>query len=344
MAHMNSLSWGILGTGRIATLFAKNLPHSKTGKLAAVASRSQTTADRFAAEFHVRRGYGSYQALLNDPTIQAVYIATPHPMHAEWCIQTAQAGKHILCEKPLTLNHAEARTVIDAARRHGVFLMEAFMYRCHPQTAKLVELIRQKAIGEVRVIQASFGFHREFDAHQRLFSNDLGGGGILDVGCYPVSMSRLVAGVALGNPFAEPTEFHGCGHLATTGVDTWAVASMKFPGDILAVLATSTQVQQDDALRVFGSDGSIVVPVPWGPARDGGASTICLERNGHSPQEITTDSPQPIYAIEADHVAAHIEDRQSPAMNWEDSLGNMQVLDRWRAAAGVVYQSEKSPS
>jgi predicted dehydrogenase len=116
---------------------------------------------------------------------------------------------------------------------------------------------------------------------------------------------------------------------------------MKFPGDILAALATSTQVQQDNALRIFGSDGSITVPVPWGPARDGGVSTICLERNGQSPQEVTIDSPQPIYAIEADHVAAHIEDRQSPAMNWEDSLGNMLVLDRWRAAAGVVYRSEK---
>jgi predicted dehydrogenase len=338
---MNSLSWGIFGTGRIAGVFAKNLPQSNTGKLVAVASRSQAGADRFGAQFGVPRCHGSYQALLDDPSVQAVYIATPHPMHAQWCIKAAQAGKHILCEKPLAINHAEARTVIDAARRHGVFLMEAFMYRCHPQTVKLVELIREKVIGEVRVIQASFGFHREFNPNQRLFSNELGGGAILDVGCYPVSMSRLIAGVARGNPFAEPTEFHGCGHLVTTGVDTWAVASMKFPGDILAALATSTQVQQDNALRIFGSDGSITVPVPWGPARDGGVSTICLERNGQSPQEVTIDSPQPIYAIEADHVAAHIEDRQSPAMNWEDSLGNMLVLDRWRAAAGVVYRSEK---
>lgn len=339
---MNSLSWGILSTGRIAGVFAKNLPHSKTGKLAAVGSRTQMSADRFGAEFHVPHCHGSYDDLLADPTVQAVYIATPHPMHAEWCIKAAQAGKHILCEKPLTLTHAEALPVIDAARHHNVFLLEAFMYRCHPQTLRLVELLRERAIGEIRLIQASFGFHREFDPNQRLFSNKLGGGGILDVGCYPVSMSRLIAGAALGQPFAEPVEVNGCGHLATTGVDLWAVASMKFPGEILAALTTSTQVQQDNSLRIFGSEGSIFVPQPWGPAREAGKSTFLLERKGESPREIVVDSPLPIYAIEADHVAAHIEDRQSPAMNWDDTLGNMQALDRWRAAIGVVYQSEKS--
>jgi predicted dehydrogenase len=155
-------------------------------------------------------------------------------------------------------------------------------------------------------------------------------------------MSRLIAGVATGKPFAEPTEVNGCGHLATTGVDLWAVASMKFPGHILAALATSIQVQQDNTLRIFGSEGNIFVSQPWGPAREGGTATIFLERKGKSPQEIVVDSPQPIYAVEADHVAAHIEKRQSPAMNWDDSLGNMKALDRWRAAIGVVYQSEKS--
>jgi predicted dehydrogenase len=339
---MNSLSWGILSTGRIAGIFAKNLSKSKTGKLVAVGSRTQTSADRFGADYDVPHRHGSYEALLADPSVQAVYIAPPHPMHAEWCIKAAKAGKHILCEKPLTLNHAEALTVIDAARRHKVFLQEAFMYRCHPQTMKLVELVRQKTIGEVRVIQATFGFHREFNPNQRLFSNELGGGAILDVGCYTVSMSRLIAGVAIGQSFAEPIEVNGCGHLATTGVDLWAIASMKFPGNIIAALATSIQVQLDNVVRIFGSEGGITVPTPWQPAPDGGASTILLQRKGQPPQEIVVDSPLPTYAVEADNVAAHIEQRQSPAMNWEDSLGNMKALDRWRAAIGVVYHSEKA--
>ena len=236
---MNSLSWGILSTGRIAGIFAKQLSRSKTGKLVAVGSRSLATADKFAAEHHVPHHYGSYEAVLTDPDVHAVYIATPHTLHADWCIKAARAGKHILCEKPLTLNHAEALPVIEAARKHGVFLMEAFMYRCHPQTAKLVDLLRKRIIGDVRVIHASFGFHRDFNPEARLFKNALGGGGILDIGCYPVSISRLVAGVAMGKPFAEPVEVKGCGHFTPTGVDSWVVGSLKFPGDILAALAAS---------------------------------------------------------------------------------------------------------
>jgi predicted dehydrogenase len=339
---MNSLSWGILGTGRIAGIFARQLSQSKTGKLVAVGSRSQASADKFGAEYGVPRRHGRYEALLTDPAVQAVYITTPHPMHAEWSIKAAAAGKHILCEKPLTLNHADAVAVIDAARRHDVFLMEGFMYRCHPQITKLVELIREKAIGDVRVIQASFGFHRDFNPTTRLFSNALGGGGILDVGCYTVSLSRLIAGVATGKPFAEPIEVKGCAHFAPTGVDSWAVASLKFPGDIVAALTTSCEVQQENAVRIFGSNGRILVPAPWAQIHDGLTTTLVMERKGEPPQEIVVELPQPIFAIEADHVAAHIERRQAPAMNWEDTLGNMKTLDQWRASIGLVYESERT--
>ncbi|HUJ72538.1 MAG TPA: Gfo/Idh/MocA family oxidoreductase [Verrucomicrobiae bacterium] len=338
---MNSLSWGILGTGRIAGVFAKQLSETKTGRLIAVASRSQADADKFAAEHHTPHRHGSYQALLADPDVQAVYIATPHTLHAEWCIKAAAAGKHILCEKPLTLNHAEALPVIDAARKHRVFLMEAFMYRCHPQTAKLVDLLRAKTIGDVRVIHASFGFQRDFNPEMRLFKNSLGGGGILDVGCYPVSISRLIAGVELGKPFAEPLEVKGCGHLISTGVDSWAVASLKFRGGIIAALSTSVEVQQEIVLRIYGSNGRILVPAPFAQINDGATTKIIVQRKGEEPQEIVVESSQPSYAIEADHVAAHLEQRQSPAMSWDDSLGNMKTLDRWRESIGLVYESEK---
>jgi predicted dehydrogenase len=339
---MNSLSWGILGTGRIAGIFAKQLSQSKTGKLAAVGSRSQASADKFIAEYHVPRGYGTYDALLADSQVQAVYIATPHPSHVEWCLKAAKARKHILCEKPLTLNHTEAVAVVDAARKHDIFLMEAFMYRCHPQTAKLVDLLREKVIGEVRVIHASFGFHRDFNPEVRLFNNALGGGGILDVGCYTVSASRLVAGIATGKPFADPVEVKGCGHFAPTGVDTWATASLKFPGDILAALSTSVEVQQHNTLRISGSDGSIFVPAPWVQVKDSTTTRLFVQCKGGPQQEIVVESTQPAYAIEADHVAAHIEKRQAPAMSWDDSLGNMQTLDRWRKSIGLIYEAEKA--
>jgi len=339
---MNSLSWGILGTGRIAGIFAKQLSQSKTGKLAAVGSRSQASADRFTAEHRGPRGHSTYEALLADSQVQAVYIATPHSLHAEWCLKAAAAGKHILCEKPLTLNHAEALAVVEAARRYDVFLMEAFMYRCHPQTAKLIELLREKAIGEVRVIHASFGFHRDFNSEARLFKNMLGGGGILDVGCYPVSASRLIAGIATGKPFADPVEVKGCGHFAPSGVDTWATASLKFPGDILAALATSVEVQQHNTLRIHGSNGSIFVPAPWAQIHDSTATKLFVERKGEPQQEIVLELSQPAYAIEADHVAAYIEQRQAPAMTWDDSLGNMRTLDCWRKSIGLIYESEKA--
>ncbi|MGB9620027.1 MAG: Gfo/Idh/MocA family protein, partial [Armatimonadota bacterium] len=198
------LQWGIISTGRISGVFAKNLVPSETGELLAVASRTQAAADKFGDEYNVPRRYGSYQDLLDDPDVEAVYISTPHPMHAEWAVKAAEAGKHILCEKPLALNYSEAMAIIEAARRNDVFLMEAFMYRCHPQTARIVELVRGGAIGEVRLIQATFSFHAARDPEGRLLNPELAGGGIMDVGCYCCSMSRLVAGAALGKPFAEP--------------------------------------------------------------------------------------------------------------------------------------------
>ncbi len=339
---MNSLSWGILGTGRIAGVFAQQLSQSKTGKLVALGSRSQGGADKFAAEYHVPRVHASYEALLADPQVQAVYITTPHPLHAEWCLKAAAAGKHILCEKPLTLSHKEATAVVEAARKHGVFLMEAFMYRCHPQTARLVELLRKKAIGEIRVIHATFGFHRDFNPNVRLFNNALGGGGILDVGCYTVSMSRLVAGISTGKSFADPLEVKGCAHFAPTGVDSWAAASLKFPGEIIASVATSIEVQQQNTVRIYGSEGNIFIPAPWTQIKDGPTFKFVVERKSEAPEEIVVETTVPAYAIEADHVAAHIELRQSPAMSWDDSLGNMKTLDQWRKSIGLMYNSEKA--
>ena len=213
------LQWGILATGNIARAFAQGLTHSTTGKLVAVGSRSEDGARRFGQEFGLSpvSCHPTYEALLADPAVQAIYISNPHPGHAEWAIRCAEAGKHILCEKPLAMNHAEAMAVVEAARRHDVFLMEAFMYRCHPQTRRIVELIRDGAIGAVRVIQATFSFRAAPDPKSRLLDPELGGGGILDVGCYPVSMSRLIAGAATGAPFANPLKLAAIGHLGETG-------------------------------------------------------------------------------------------------------------------------------
>ena len=339
------LRWGILGTGRIAGIFARGVQDSVSGKLVAVGSRLEESASRFAQEFNIPKAYASYDELLADPEVEAVYIATPHPMHAQWAIRAAEAGKHILCEKPLALNHAEAMAIVEAAKEHDVFLMEAFMYRCHPQTARVVDMIRDGAIGNVRTIQATFSFDAGSNPESRLLRQDLGGGGILDVGCYCTSMARLIAGVALGKDFADPIELKAVGHIGEESrVDEYTAAVLKFPGEIIAQLATGVRVKQEDGVRIYGSDGWIHIPEPWIPGPNGEPTSIFLYKKGQStPEEIVVDPGSPLYAIEADTVASHIEDRQapSPAMTWEDSLGNMRTLDMWREQIGMIYDSER---
>jgi predicted dehydrogenase len=349
MSNQDSqVAWGILGTGAIAHTFARGLAKSRTGKLVAVGSRTQSSADAFAKEFAPIRAHGSYEALLADPAVKAVYISTPHPLHAEWCVKAARAKKHILCEKPLTLNFPEAIAVADAAREHGVFLMEAFMYRCHPQMARLVELIRSGAIGRVGVIQATFSYHGEYQAESRLYNNALGGGGILDVGCYTVSIARLIAGAAQGLPFANPEKLTGYAHLhPEAGTDLYAIASAQFPGGIFGQLATGVGLVQDDGVRVFGSEGSLRLPTPYTMCREGGSTTIFLTRKGTSESEkIVIETKDYLYALEADSVGdALAQGRlESPHMSVADSLGNMAALDAWRASAGLVYESEKRRS
>jgi predicted dehydrogenase len=263
-------------------------------------------------------------------------------MHAEWAIRAAEAGKHILCEKPLTMNHAEAVRVVEAARRHDVFLMEAFMYRCHPQTQRLVELVRAGTIGEVRAIQATFSFHSDYDPASRIYAKVLGGGGILDVGCYCTSMARLVAGAALGQTFAEPIDVAGTGHVGPTGVDHCAAACLRFPGDIVATLATGVSVRQENVVRIFGTRGHIFVPVPWTPGASADPTYLHVQIEGSEPQRIEIQPDRPLFAIEADVVAENLAHRQAPppAMTWDDTLGNMRTLDRWLAAIGVTYPSQ----
>ncbi len=341
------LNWGIIGPGSIAHAFAHGLRTSETGRLLAVASRSQGNADKFADEFGAAHRHASYEAILSDKDVQAVYIATPHPFHAEWAIRAARAGKHVLVEKPAGINHVQLTAMIEAAIENGVFLMEAFMYRCHPQTARLVELIRDKAIGEVRIIESAFSFNADPDERSRLLANELAGGAILDIGCYPLSVSRLIAGAAAGKDFAEPIEVKGTAHLGQTGVDEWAVAALRFPGGLLAHAAAAVGVHQDYTLRIYGSEGRIIVPSAWTLNRvEPEQGKIVLYRNGDSaPREIIIPARATSYAYEADVVGkavwAGLKQAPAPAMSWEDSLGNLRAMDRWRESIGLTYEMEK---
>jgi len=334
------LRWGIISTGKIARTFARALAQSETGELVSVASRTPDGVSAFAAEFSVARAHGSYEALLADPEVEAVYIATPHPFHAQWAIAAARAKKHVLCEKPLGMNYAEVSAIVQAARENDVFLMEAFMYRCTPQTRELVRLLRSGTLGRVKGIQASFCIDGAYPVSGRVLNNALGGGGILDIGCYPVSMARLVAGVANGESFNEPLELHALGHVGTSLVDEYTSAILKFPGEIVASLATAVQLWQDNSVRIFGSEGRLWLRSPWHPAHEADHSEIVIERPKREPEVIRVPSPGLLYGYEIDAVRAQLEQRQAAEMSWADSLGNALTLDRWRQALGVTFAAD----
>jgi predicted dehydrogenase len=339
------LNWGIMTTGWIARKFVTDLKQSRTGRLVAVGARKLADAEKFAQDFGGAHAHGSYEALLADPEVQAVYIGTPHPMHVEWAIKTAQAGKHILCEKPLTLNLADTQRIIAAAKQNNVLLMEAYMYRCHPQTLKLVELVRSGAIGEVRLIQATFNVARDFDPEHRMFKRELGGGAILDLGCYPVSFSRLIAGAALGRPFSDPIEFHATGRLHPLAqTDEYATAVVKYPGDIIAELSCGSTIFHEISARIYGTKGRIDVRDAYIPGLEGKDAEFYLHRPGVATPEKFAFPGRGIglYAYEADAVADAISrgEREVAQVSWADTIGNMTVLDQWRAAVGVRYNGE----
>lgn len=344
MNAATTIRWGIVGPGIIAKAFAAAVPRSRGAALVAIATRDPSRPG-LAEDFPGARIVAGYQALLDDPEVDAVYIATPHSGHAEWAIKAAEAGKHVLCEKPIAVSAAEAEAMIHAARKAGTFLGEAFMYRAHPMTAKIVELVRSGAIGEVRTIRSAIGFKMgNPDPEHRLLANDLAGGGILDVGCYPVSVTRLIAGAAQGEAFVDPESLHGVAHLGATGVDEWAAAVLKFPGDIIAQIGCSVMVSSHNLLRVDGSDGWLSVDTFWfASGKQGGRGEITLHTKGET-QTVVVDEPGWLYSFEieaaGDAIRAGRQEFEPPGMTWADTLGNMKALDKWRASVGLRFGIE----
>lgn len=329
------LRWGLLAAGTIAAEFAKGIQDSDSGELAAVAARSPERAAAFAERFDVTRSHGTYEELLADPDVDAVYVSTPHPLHTEWAIKAAEAGKHVLCEKPLTPTYAETQRVIEAAQHNDVFLMEAFMYRIHPQMRQLRELIESGTLGAVRAVDVTFSYASTV-APERLTDPALGGGGILDVGCYCTSLARLVSEAATGIEAVEPIEVSGMARLSADGVDEVAMGLLRLPGDILAQVSCGFRLAQDDHIRVYGEDAQVYIArPPWTHGmRPPGVSKLVLTRANGQTEHIKAQTEKGLFAAEADYVAAHIDDRQGPDVSWAESLANARTLDRWLAAVG----------
>ncbi|EMS95899.1 oxidoreductase [Agrobacterium tumefaciens str. Cherry 2E-2-2] len=348
MTTEQPIRWGIIGPGTIARTFADGIAHSRTGRLEAIATRNPDKPG-LAEAFAGARIINGYDALLADPDIDAVYIATPHTGHAEWAIKAIRAGKNVLVEKPIALSAYDADAIFHEAKKAGVFAGEAYMYRLHPQTSKLLELVKARAVGDIRIIRSSFGFNMgSFRADHRLFANETAGGGILDVGGYPVSMVRMIAGAVDGKPFAEPEKVAGAAHLGQSGVDEWASAVLKFANGIVAEVSCSIMAAQDNVLRIIGSEGRIEVKDFWFAAgHKGGAGRIDIIR-GDKVETIELPEDRWLYSFEVDAAGEAIrqgkKEFDAPGMAWADSLGNLRVMDQWRASVGLEYSIEKATS
>ncbi|HEY6081530.1 MAG TPA: Gfo/Idh/MocA family oxidoreductase [Polyangiaceae bacterium] len=332
------LQWGVIGTGAIAHDFALALGASERCRIVHVTSSSGRAA-AFASQYGVRRASESLEELLGDGEVEAVYVATPHPLHEHQALAAIAAGKHVLIEKPMATSAAGAQRIVDAARQRRVLAMEAYMYRCHPLLTEVISHVRAGEIGQLRHVRADFGFRAPRRPESRLFAPEQAGGGILDVGGYPVSLARLMAGVAVGKPSAEPSQLTASGQIGPTGVDELAQASLRFESGMTAEVACAIHHDLGCMATLFGDEGRIRIEDPWLPGgqRQGLESHFTLERDGAETEQVTVSIPRAIYALEAELVADSLPALEPlwPAMTWSDSIANLRVLDTWRAALGL---------
>jgi predicted dehydrogenase len=307
------LKWGFLSTARINRALITPLQVSKRNTLLAVASRSQETAEAYAREKKIPRGYGSYEALLADPEVDVIYNSLPNHLHAEWTIKAVEAGKHVLCEKPLALTLDAVEAVHAAARKHGRVVAEAFMYRHHPQTLKVQELVKNGSLGMVRIIRGSFSFVLSREGDVRL-NPEWGGGSLWDVGCYPISYARSLVG-------EEPLEVFGWQVTGETGVDVTFVGQMRFREDILAQFDSSFVIPVHSFMEIVGSEGTLNIPRPFKPGVD---EKIYLTRGDQT--ETIKIKGQELYLGEVEDMADAVLLGKDSLVSLEDSRANVAVI------------------
>jgi predicted dehydrogenase len=309
---------GILSTARINRLLLHGARQTDRVEVAAVASRDLTRAQAYAREQGIERAYGSYEDLLADPEVEAVYNPLPNSLHVEWSIRALEAGKHVLCEKPMGRHPSDVERAFDVADRAGLVLTEAFMYRHNPQTARLKELVDGGAIGDLRLVRSAFSFTIADAANIRLAA-DLDGGALMDVGSYCVSGSRLLAG--------EPERVYGRS-VVESGVDTVFVGTLEFAGDVLAQFDCGFRLPFRHDLEAIGTEGSVFVGDPWHCRRPG----IELRRDG-GVDEIALD-PVDSYRLELENLADAIRGAAPPLLGRRDALSQARTIDAlYRSAA-----------
>ena len=336
------LRFGILSTGNIARQFAQGVVGAERSTITAVGSRSADTAQHFARQFDIPAAHASYEDLLADPTVDAVYNALPNAMHHDWTLRALQAGKHVLCEKPFANNLAQSRAMFDAARAADRLLVEAYMYQSHPLTHAVTQALAGGEIGQLRLIRLAFNLCTTTIDENIRFNRDLAGGSLMDIGCYCVSFARLFAD-------CEPASVHATAHLHASGVDDMLAGTLTFPTGVLASFTCGMRAHSINSTYLCGTEGYIEIPIPWKPPVTD--AEYIVGRMTPPRQEInkvpgakrevrTVDAGKPLYALEADDFAAAVLDGAPPAVSEQHTLGNMAVLDEMRRQIGLRFDGE----
>ena len=326
-----AVRWGILGTGRIARTFAAGLATLPSARLVAVGSRAQRTADEFADRFGVPHRHSTYDGLADDPDVDVVYVATPHPFHCENSALCLRAGKAVLCEKPFAINRARARQVVDLARGKGLFLMEAMWTRFLPVMGKVRDWLIDGAIGQTRMVYADFGFRAELNREGRLFNPELGGGALLDVGVYTLSFASMVFG-------GPPSAMSGLAHLGETGVDEQAAVVLSYPEGGLALLSCAVRTNTFQEAKIFGTQGAISIHPPFWHSKSVTLSVKGREDALELPYEGNG------YGHQAAEVMRCLREGkpESEVMPLDETLSILETMDRLRAGWGLKYPMETS--
>ena len=323
------IRWGIAGTGRIASSFTRGLSLLPDAEVIAVGSRTQEGADRFAFEHEIPHRHGSYESLADDVDVDVVYIGTPHSRHCDDTLLYLDAGKHVLCEKPFAINHEQATRMADAARWNERFLMEAIWSRFLPAYRELRRLVANGSIGDVKLVEASFGFRAPFDPAHRLFAPELGGGALLDVGLYPVQLAHLLLGA--------PDDVTATAELGETGVDEQIAVVMSYADGPMAVAMAAIRVELPSTARIAGTSGVIVLPAmmhhpPYLEIDDTHGTVIRIET--------PSDGNGLHYQAEEVHRCLRARLLESPLMPLADSCAIAHTLDRAREQIGLRYPGE----
>ena len=314
-----TVSWGFLSTANINDKLLAGAAESDRVDVIAVASRDAARAEAYARERGIERAYGSYEELLDDPDVEAVYISLPNSLHVEWSIRALEAGKHVLCEKPLSRRAEDVERAFDVAEHSGRLLMEAFMYRHNPQTARLKELVDGDAIGRLRLVRAAFSFPLA-DAENVRLNPSLDGGGLMDVGCYCVSGLRLLGG--------EPEQVYGEQVLGESGVDELFTGAMLFPGNVLAQFDSGLVLPERDELEAIGEEGSLFLDDPWHCKRP-----VIELRTADGVEEIAVE-PADSYRLQLENLSDAIRGEAEPLLGREDAVGQARAIEAlYRSAA-----------